>query len=428
MQATALGYGKLPIISVQHPFGARSREQVRRIAEKCADEIAELMIQGAPDCQQMRGRGHPMDRARFDSTSKAQVVQGTNRAPLIETGDDLEAINQIYRERSWSDGFPIIPPTVERVERMLLSTDRARESVVARLAPGFGAATVERIAINAVLAGCGPEYLPLLIGAVEAVATPEFNLQAIQATTNPVAIWIIVNGPIARQLKFNGTFNCLGEGTWANATLGRALRLILRNIGGALPGEMDRATQGQPGRYSFCCAENEADSPWEPLHVERGFKREQSTVTVAGIEGTMNMNTHSKDAPELLRVIAETMIHPPSNEYCDGGQPWLILGPEHAEILNRAGYGKALTKARLWELTKLQARRMAVNDLYRTRASRKDELGDIGPDTMLPIAPRAEDICLLVAGGPGTHSIYAPSFGNTRSATRVIAPRALDSV
>src|SRR5258706_8360792 len=179
---------------------------------------------------------------------------------------------------------------------MLRCTLRARDEIVARVAPGFGAATIERIVINAEVAGCEAEYLRVLIAAVDAVAAPEFNLQGIQATTNPVAVWIIVNGPVARRLEINGTFNCIGEGAWANATIGRALRLILRNVGGALPGEMDRATQGSPGKYTFCCAENEAESPWEALHVERGFSPDQSTVTVVGAEGTLNLNTHAKDA------------------------------------------------------------------------------------------------------------------------------------
>ena len=141
-----------------------------------------------------------------------------------------------------------------------------RSEVVARVAPGFGEASVERIAINAVMAGCRPEYLPVLIAAVEAVAEQPFNIQGIQATTNSAAPWIIVNGPLAKTLNINSGLNCLGQGARANATLGRALRLILQNIGGALPGDMDRSTQGQPGKYSFCCAENEAESPWEPLH------------------------------------------------------------------------------------------------------------------------------------------------------------------
>jgi hypothetical protein len=344
----------------------------------------------------------------------------TAGAARFEAPDDFDAINRIYRERRWGDGLPVVPPTLQRVERMLAQTRRARSEVVARIAPGYGAATVELIAINAVLAGCDPEYLPLLIAATEAVAEPRFNLQGIQATTNPVAAWIIVNGPVAQRLGINAAHNCLGQGTWANATVGRALRLILQNIGGALPGEMDRATQGQPGKFTFCCAENETDSPWEPLHVERGFAADCSTVTVVGAEGTMNMNTHAKDADELLRVIAETMTHPPSNEYCHSGEPWLVLGPEHAAILSGGGYSKAGVKRRLWELSKMPAGRMSVKDLLRVKESRTEELGEILPDTLLPISLRAEDIQIVVAGGPGTHSIYVPSFANTYAVTRSV--------
>jgi hypothetical protein len=343
------------------------------------------------------------------------------RAATFEAPDDIEAINRIYRERRWSDGLPIIPPTAERVERMLAGTSRSRYEVVARVAPAYGAATVERIAINAVLAGCDPGYLPVLIAATEAVAEPQFNLQGIQATTNPVAVWIIVNGPIAKKLEVNATFNCIGQGTWANATIGRALRLILQNIGGALPGEMDRATHGQPGKYTFCCAENEEANPWEPLHVERGFRRDESTVTVVGAEGTMNMNTHSKDAAELVRVIAETMVHPPSNEYVHGGEPWLILCPEHAEVFRRAGLSKQEIKHRLWEASKMPASRLSARELERAQASRAAEFGVVTPETLLPISPRPQDIHFIVAGGPGTHSVYVPCFGNTRAVTRPIA-------
>src|SRR5688572_5964106 len=226
-------------------------------------------------------------------------AQATEPAATFETLDDLEAINKLYRERRWSDGLPIVPPTVERVKRMLHQTPRGRYELIARIAPGYGAATVERIAINAVLAGCDPEYMPVLIAATEAVAAPQFNLQGIQTTTNPVAVWLVLNGPIVERLGVNATLNCLGQGTWANATIGRALRLILQNVGGALPGEMDRATHGQPAKYTFCCAENEAENPWEPLHVERGFAPERSTVTVVDALGIWNMNTHAKDAGDL---------------------------------------------------------------------------------------------------------------------------------
>ncbi len=341
-----------------------------------------------------------------------------DRAATFEAPDDFDAINRIYREKHWSDGLPVVPPTAARVDAMLRHTQRGRHDVVARIAPGFGAATVERIAINAVLAGCDPEYLPVLIAATEAVADPAFNLQGIQATTNPVAVWLVVNGPVARRLQVNATFNCIGQGAWANATLGRALRLILQNIGGALPGAMDRATHGQPGKYTFCCAENEEHHPWQPLHVERGFALTDSTVTVVGAEGTMNMNTHAKDADELARVIAETMMHPPSNEYVHGGEPWFILGSEHAEIFQRAGWDKARVKRELWQRSKMAVRQLSVKEIDRARASRTGELGELSADTLLPISPSADDIQLIIAGGPGTHSVYVPCFGNSRAVTR----------
>jgi hypothetical protein len=342
------------------------------------------------------------------------------RAETFETADDLDEINRLYRERRWSDGLPIVPPSVARVERMLGGTRRPRDHVVARVAPGYGAATVERIAINGVMAGCDPSHLPVLIAATEAIADPSFNLQGIQATTNPVAVWLVVNGPVRKKLNVNEAFNCIGQGRWTNATLGRAMRLILQNIGGALPGEMDRATQGQPGKYSFCCAENEEASPWEPLHVERGFERGQSTVTVVGAEGTMNMNTHSKDAIELVRVIAETFVHPPSNEYVHGGEPWLILGPEHADVFNRGGLSKSDVKRHLWEESGMAVSRLAAKEIERARASRTRELGELTPDMLLPISPAPDNIMLIVAGGPGTHSVYVPCFGNSRAVTREI--------
>lgn len=342
-------------------------------------------------------------------------------APMIEAPDDLDAINRLYRERRWSDGLPIVPPTAARVERMLAQVRRDRHEVIARVAPAYGAATVERIAVNAVMAGCDPEVLPVLIAATEAVADPAFNLQAIQATTNPVAVWLVINGPLAAELGVSAGFNCIGQGDWANATLGRAMRLILQNIGGALPGEMDRATHGQPGKFTFCCAENENAHPWQPLHVERGFAAGDSTVTVVGAEGTMNMNTHAKGADELARVIAETMIHPPSNEYVHGGEPWLILGSEHAEIFHREGWDKARVKRELWQRSKMAVKQLSVKEIDRARASRTSELGELTPDTLLPISPQPDDIQLIIAGGPGTHSVYVPCFGNSRAVTRRIA-------
>jgi hypothetical protein len=300
---------------------------------------------------------------------------------------------------------------------MLSGTRRHPDEVIAAVAPAYGAATVERIAINAVMAGCLPDYMPVLIAAARAVSTPAFNLSGVQATTNPAAVWLVVNGPAAVELGVNGANNCLGPGSWANATLGRALRLILQNVGGALPGDMDRATQGQPGKYTFCCAENEQASPWEPLHVERGFAETASTVTVVGALGTWNMNTHAKDAADLLKVIADTMQFPCGSDYTHGGEPWLVLAPEHAHLLAREGLSKLDVKRRLWESSKMAASRLSAKDLGRVQAARRAELGDVGADTLLPVSVKPEDIGIIVAGGTGTHSVYVPVSGHSRSVT-----------
>ncbi|MCC6532180.1 MAG: hypothetical protein IT531_06500 [Burkholderiales bacterium] len=407
-QARALGFSELPILLVPHPFGIRTRAEVRAMAATLVEDIAALCT--------------PRAQATGVESAQRGSVSSPGRAARIRVADEHEAVQRLFRERRWGDGLPVIAPTPERVERMLALCAASAQSVVATLAPGFGAATLEAIAINAVAAGCDPELLPLVVAAVKGAADPRFNLQAIQATTNPVAVWVLVNGPAAAALAINAGINCLGQGHWANATLGRAVHLLLQNVGGARPGEMDRATHGQPGKFTFCCAENEAQSPWDALRIERGFGPAVSTVTVIGAEGTMNMNSHCKDADQLLRAFAETMMHPPSNEYTHGGEPWLIIGPEHAEILQRAGLSKADVKRELWLRSRLPAQRMTDKDLIRVEDSRRDELGPIGPDTLLPIARRAEDIGIVVAGAAGTHSVYVPCFGNSRAVTVAVEP------
>jgi hypothetical protein len=409
-QLQALGCGDAPIAVIPHPFGLRTRDEVRRIAEKCADDIARFAAAGDPDIK-AAGKSGPHVAARAASLSVAF---------------DLVAFNEECERQNWGDGLPLIAPTTKRVDELLRTTARLPTDIVARVAPGFGEATVERIAINAVMAGCRPEYLPVLIAAVEAVSEKRFNLQGIQATTNPVAPWLIVNGPIVEKLRINARLNCLGQGRWANATLGRALRLVLQNIGGALPGEMDRATHGQPGKYTFCCAENEAESPWPALHVERGFAASDSVVTVVGAAGTLNMNTHAKDAPDLLRVIADSMAHPTSNDYHFAGEPWLVISPEHADVLHRGGLRKDDVKRELWELSKMSASRFAAKDYARALHTRGGELPGFNPQTAVPVSRTPADMGIVVAGGPGTHSVYVPTFGQTRAISCRIVTDALE--
>ena len=352
---------------------------------------------------------------------RGQPARDDDAAELLEAPGAQEEFDAYCRERGWSDGLPLVAPTRERVGLLLAANGFAPGHVVAHVAPTFGAATAERLAVNAVMAGLSPAAFPVLVAAVEAMCDPAFNLQGIQTTTNPATPWIIVNGPIAATLGMNAGINCLGPGNWANASIGRAVRLALQNIGGGTPGEMDRASHGQPGKYAFCCAENETVSPWEPLHVERGYERERSTVTVVAAAGTLNLNSHTHDAHDLLKVLADTLANPMSNDYWYGGEPWVIVAPEHAHILHRAGFAKADVKRVLWESSKLRAGRLTKKDLERPQFSRSAELGPITDETLLPITTEPGLIGLVVAGGPGTHSVYVPGFGNARSVTRALA-------
>ena len=333
---------------------------------------------------------------------------------VIELADDLEAFNAYALEQRWSDGLPLIPPTEARVERMLAGYAGAYEATVARLPVEDADCTVEKIAINAVMAGCKPAYMPLLIAAVQAVAEPTFNLTGIQATTNPVAPLIIVNGPIRQALDINCTYGCFGPGWQANATIGRALRLLLINVGGAIPGVRDMAVMGQPGKYTLCVGENEEDSPWPPLHVRRGLPPQQSAVTLVGVSGCFNILGTSR-SEAMLREIAEALGYTGSNDYRFGGQPTCALNPHHAMALHRGGYSPVQIQAALFELSKKPVRAFA-------HATLLDPRGDLAPltaDTLVPFAARPEDILLFVTGasGAGAHSLCLPSFGNTRAVT-----------
>lgn len=406
-QLKALGAEGQPIAVIPHPFGLRTREEVRAIAETCVDDIARIAVD-------------PRAGAASDKASN-----GAARAARVEMPEDADDFDRFCIERRWSDGLPLRAPTLDKVERMIAASGRAADEVIAVVQPGFGTATVEGIAINAVMAGCRPDYVRTLIAAVQAFTDKRFNLQGIQATTNPATAMIIVNGPVTREIRINGHLNCLGQGAWANATLGRALRLIMQNISGTLPGEMDRATQGQPGKYTFCCAENEADSPWEPLHVERGFDKNDSTVTIVGAAGTVNFNSHAKDAADLLKVIANSMCFPTNNDYYFGGEPWLLIEPEHTHILAREGLSKRDVKLKLWDMSKLHVDRLAAKDRMRLQHTRDAELGQFTADTKIPISIKPEEVSIICAGGPGTHSVHVPTFGHTRSVTRkIVSPRA----
>ena len=343
----------------------------------------------------------------------------------IEADDDFDAINALYLERGWGDGLPIVPPTAQRVERMLAYCDRPSNEPIAKLAPRYGDATPLRLAANAVMAGCRPEYFPIYMLAIEAMCEEPFNLYGVQATTHLCAPLVIVNGPVGREIGLNGGHNAFGPGTPSNATIGRAIRLALLNIGGALPGSGDMSTFGAPSKYSYCVAENEAASPWEPLHVERGLPADATAVTVVGAECPHNVNDHeSLSAEGILTTIAGTMAVTGSNDVYYEAQPVVVMGPEHAKTVADGGFSKADAKRFLQEHATLPLARFSSENLERRfRTTFKDRYGTAPLDTPVPVVQRAEDLIVVVIGGAGKHSAFIPTFGATKSVTRALKRR-----
>jgi hypothetical protein len=268
----------------------------------------------------------------------------------VEIGEAEDEAEACF-ERGWTDGLPVVPPTPERVLRMLSGTRRNPSEVVAHVPPDLAECTVEKVAINAVMAGCKPEYLPVVLAAVEAACTDEFNIHGVLATTHFVGPVVIVNGPVARDIGMNWGLNALGQGNRANATIGRALQLVIRNVGGGRPGGVDRATLGNPGKYTFCFAEDDAGSPWEPLSVQRGVPAGRSAVTVFAGEGVRGVvDQLSRDPESLARSFAaclRTVAHPKAVQRWDA---MLVVSPEHARTFREAGWSKARLRERILEI------------------------------------------------------------------------------
>jgi hypothetical protein len=298
-----------------------------------------------------------------------------------------DEVDAHYQERGWTDGLPIVPPTETRVREFLEQAGRDPREVVGVLPPRQGEATVENIAANAVMAGCRPEYFPVVLAAIEALADPLFNLDSVQATTHPVAPLLVVNGPIARAIGLQAGYNAFGQGFRANVTIGRAVRLVLMNIGGGLPGSGDR-----------------------------GLPADTSTVTAFGAEGPHNIQDHfSNTALGVLSTVAGAMGQAGSNNLLGRGWPLLSLGPEHAATIAKEGYTKQQVKEFLFEHARFPLKRLGLE--YQRQQIERWSIVD-APDTMVPIVRRPEDISVIVVGGAGKHSCWQPTFGDGTHWTR----------
>ena len=407
-------------------------------AERCGTSVPAFEPEGERLPEQRPGcasRVNDPDVARRLAVRRGEerLASRRIRVPAARDSDEFEFLF----DRGLTDGLPVVPPTEARVLRMLEGTPRAATDVVAHVPPNLAPATVEKVAINAVMAGCRPEYLPVVIAAVEAACTDDFNLHGVLATTYFVGPLIIVNGPIRNAIGINCGPNAFGQGARANSTIGRALQLLVRNVGGGRPGEVDMATLGQPGKVGACIGELEEQSCWAPLHVERGFDPGDSTVTVFAAEAPRAIRDQlSRSGRSLaasmglsLESIAHVKLH-----HMD--QALLVVSPEHARTFERDGYTRDDVRARIQEVTARPLRDLLPSEEFhkgmRPQALPRDWLDESGQptaaalDRTLPKFLAPENILIMVAGGTaGKFSAavggWASGEAGSKAVTRPIA-------
>jgi hypothetical protein len=332
---------------------------------------------------------------------------------------DVDDVVRFMEARGWDDGLPIVPPTDTKVEAMLGRFPAS--DTMGAVPPGYGLATNEILAANAVMAGCTPPMFPVVRAAIEAMLQPKFNLAGIQATTHPVAPLLVVHGPIAAEIGINSGSGVLGPGFRANSTIGRAIRLILMNVGHARPGAGDMATQGSPAKFSFCIAENTEASPWPGYHTTRGFGQNDNAVTVLGGEAPHNVHDHqSSTGVRYLNIVADVMK-------AQGHVSWImsfgndfgvVLGPEFANMLAGDGWSRHDVQMYLYHRSCRPARDIewGPNWVGRDWPVWMEGLAD-DRDCLVPPVRHPDDICVLVAGGAGKQSSLIPAFGNTAAVT-----------
>ena len=390
----------MPLLVIEHPLGGERPDAVARRSQQALEQLAAL-ISGAA------AGGASAGRHVGGVVEKDEVTE-------LTLEDDAMALLAEFSAREWCDGLPFVPPTPERVAAMLGGRDGAKS--LGAMPPMWRQATVEKLAVNTVMAGCEPEAFPIVLAAVEAMLDPAFNLYGVQATTHPVAPLLVVNGPYGRRLGLHGGSGCFGPGFRANATLGRAIRLILLNVGGAWPGRYDMATQGSPAKYAYCIAENEEAAPWGPL-------RDGDTVTVYGGEGPHNVNDHvSTTASGILGNVADTAISLGSNVgwYFSQAQLMVVLGPEHARTIADDGFTRADIQRFVYENARQPLSLMRLGGMYGMQDWPAWMNATTDPDARLPRVPSPDDVFVVVAGGSGKHSSVVPNCTFSRAVSRPI--------
>lgn len=378
-----------------------------------------------------------------ESTGKSRgTAKGTREFITIEAEDSyaaVEKMNRQFLEQEWGDGFPLIPPTAEKVDRMLRGTTRRPDDLVTILAPGSGFATVEKIAINAVMAGCEPVHLPILIAACEAYMALGERVRALSMSTSPMAPLIVINGPIASEIGINSKGCAMGPGLQSrhNIVIGRAFRLIMINVGNCRPGRMDLDTIGSARKFGMCVAENEEQCPWDPYHVEKGFQRGDSTVTIFATRDEIDVNDLNNWTPEGVLNSFAFYGAIPGGDYLEkihaGDDPdyvqLLMFSPEHANICGAAGWSKKAVREYIFHHCRASARRLInksrnAPDKIRTHWRWLLKLADWELEKMmLPVMENANDIEMVVVGGPAGKDLIYRSI--CRPATALIRDRGI---
>lgn len=333
--------------------------------------------------------------------------------------DDLE----VWFERGVTDGLPVVPPTRERVDAMLHSTRRDRGELLGEMPPNFGRLTVEKAAVNAVMAGCRPEYLPVVLAAAECACDPAFNLHGVSTSTHFSAPLIVVNGPIRARIGLNASFGVFGPGYRANATIGRALRLLMINIGGVRAGEISMSTFGHPGRYTYCIAEHEEASPWPPYHVARGLPADASAVTLFAGDAPQGISDHaSRTARALGGSLGWSMAGLWNSKHFPlYSHTMLVVGPEHARTFANDGWSREDLARFLFERIRVPYRAVVPDDDHGEGTNLRFAKTPPAPDELVPKFPSAEEIHIVVAGGTaGRFSVAIPGWLGTRNGSRPV--------
>ena len=340
---------------------------------------------------------------------------------------ELQVLEEdVYAEfvkRNWCDGLPIVPPTPERVRAMIAAVALDPRLVLGVMPPLWREASIEKLAVNSVMAGCDPAYFPAIVAAVKALLEPAFNLYGVQATTHPVAPLAIVSGPVVSAIGIHTGSGCFGPGFRANATIGRAIRLILLNVGGAWPGRHDMATQGSPAKFSYAIAERDDVAPWPSLRERLGFSPEQSIVTMFGGEAPHNVNDHvSTTAAGILNNVSDVAATLGSNVgwYMSQSQLLLVLGPEHALTIAEDGLTPADVQRFVFEHARIPLGRLKLGGMWGMHDWPVWMQKVTDEQVPLPMVPSPEDIYVMVAGGSGKHSCVVPNCTFSRAVSKVI--------